>query len=181
MLKILGFAKLKNWQLFLIFLVCLILESNTPFGRFVSAVGFAVWISWIYTIVQVSYPLLPADHSMNKKYFDRSCMILVACVLFVKLFLKDGLRLSLNYYEEQGQGALGYVVFAGSIYLFLNALYLVYFTSKVLLSADEDKMENLFHIILYCIGFCLPPIGVWFIQTRVNYIYTLADEEPVSE
>jgi hypothetical protein len=114
-------------------------------------VGFAVWISWIYTIVQVSYPLLPADHSMNKKYFDRSCMILVACVLFVKLFLKDGLRLSLNYYEEQGQGALGYVVFAGSIYLFLNALYLVYFTSKVLLSADEDKNGKFisYHSLLY--------------------------------
>ena len=169
---------LKHWQLFLLFyfipailqilLLGEIMDSEKPKNliALASEAGTLVYLFWIYSMAVYLFRI--KQEKLNIKKFKISFFFLtVYFIFFIALisFVKIG-----DLFESAW--AIGFVILhLAGIYCYL---YCAYFNAKLLNSTGQNKvrMNEILGDIFLILFF---PLGVWFIQPRLNKIVRSQD------
>lgn len=188
------FLKLKHWQLFGIYLILLHFSVSLYLGKsevndtyFIKNVLgiFALLIpeififNWIYSIGNYLFrkvEVIISSKDLNFKYFILSLQIIIFH-FFINLLSKFIILLDLTF-NNIYVTLHNFIIVSLSIVSILSYLYVMYFIAKSLKSLElnneitfKDFRKEFFLLVLL-------PIGIWFIQPRINKIFA---EEKVDE
>lgn len=160
------FLKLKHWQLFLMFFVPNIIMSvagpSVLIVRIVCGMMvMGVYFGWLYSLGTSLYKKLPKGIVVSQLYFKISFLIL--SLLFFSLVI---LELS---------GMLTYdrmiILFLLLIFGYSWAFYIFYFISRALKTVELQRPVTYYEYIDIFFLLWFYPIGVWFIQPKLNELF----------
>lgn len=176
------FLKLKHWKLFALIVVLPVIIQLGTIGGFTITrnpfwliiffpisilVSLGSFFGWFYSLGVGLSGKLPDKAKMNLTFFEISLFLPMIYIFLFLCFIVNGA------FSEKGEPVPNYLAFIIPIHLFMMfcMLYLLYFISKSLKAVElqksvtfNDYRGEFFLIWLY-------PIGIWFIQPRVNEIF----------
>lgn len=158
-----SFLTLKHWQVFSILLVGIILfnltiEGNPLATMIVEMLGLVVYTLWTVIVGNELNQLLPKKIEVNFNFFLMNIFICLGTMITV-LILSNG----------EGMTFSGWYAIP-VLYVFFAYLYCLAFPMKLLNSIETGKEASLgeyigdFFLVLFL------PIGIWFLQPRINKI-----------
>lgn len=180
------FLRAKHWQIFLllfgVFIVAEVVAINsmlstaqTPeyFGRFDPIFWFGVvafmlcYLGWLWSMGSYLNSIVQPALRLNIGFFR---FALIYPALYVFVFISS--------FQSINPVVLA-VIFPLHVFAMYCMLYQLYFVSKSLALAETAKPASFYDYAgpFFLIWFF--PIGVWFIQPRVNRLY--AAEAPVTQ
>ena len=157
--------RLKHWQIFLILIVGLLIhnltiEDNPTLSTILQVSGGMVYFLWILLVGHSLYQLLPNKINLNYNLYIINTFVWLAAYIIV-MVISDG----------QGMTFTGVEALPG-FYAFFAFLHFLIFPARILKSIEQDKKAD----IGECIGdfflIVFLPIGVWFLQPRINKVAT---------
>ncbi len=154
------FLKIKAWQFFLLLFVPYI------FTRVVVSVGFSgrqmpivycgldtVFHAWLWALGSKLYNLASKEKIVRFNIF-RFCIFFSFAFVFYSIFVEADFGLIIPDFIE--------------IFFLICMIYVSYFIAKNLTMAERYKIAGFIELYtLTLLVFCFP-IGIWFIQPRVN-------------
>ncbi|NVN96024.1 MAG: hypothetical protein HXX18_12150 [Bacteroidetes bacterium] len=146
--------KIKHWQLFLIlFLPCYFVNSKITMDLITIflLIVFSLWVYSIGVLGQLKNKELGFEKKVST-YFKINCFLLPLTWLIVQL------------------SQFKITIFISSIYFWVALFYIIYFVSITIVTYSNKKNAKFKESILTMIGFLIFPVGVWFIQPKVNRI-----------
>jgi hypothetical protein len=155
--------RLKHWQVFLILIVALFIsnfkiEDNQTLTTILLLEGMTIYFSWMLFVGHGLYQLLPDKIEMNYNLFIINSFIWLTAYVIV-MIISDG----------EGMKFTGLAALPG-FYVFYAFLHFMMFPVRTLKSIEKGKKAD----IGECIGdFFLViflPIGIWFLQPRINKV-----------
>ena len=175
------FLKLKSWQMFCI-LVALPFVGQffvDPFslaanGANVNEIfligGFIVYLSMIIVLIWLWVLGTQLNHFVSEEFRSSPKLFKVAtiypafyAILFELLFFTQINNPSLNW--------IPLLICPFHLLALFSILYSFYFISKNLVLAEKDAKVKMEEIIGPFLALLFFPVGVWFIQPRINILY----------
>lgn len=160
------FLRLKHWQILLFFFVPIIFAPMNPYAHnLASAVSGFIWIGWIYSVgLSCFNQLRPEDFSA--KYF-KVCFYIICLINLISISLSLYL---FNSPLNRG-GEFDFLIAPVLIIGFPSIFYMFYFSARMLKSLLAGRLVEYSQYTDYFFGFFYFPIGIWFIQPRVNELF----------
>jgi hypothetical protein len=164
------FIASKHWQLFL--LMCgfiAIMESwNKLAGTLdIQRILIRLWIPWITLWICVIIWLWCWGDFLNflvPKYLRLKLQLFRVAIIYIFLFI-----FLLNTLPQEMTSTI-WGILLGLFYI-ICGYYIPYFLSKSLLLAETGKQVKLYSCIITALLFFFIPIGIWFIQPRINRLF----------
>jgi len=155
--------KAKHWQIFIILIISLVIanftiENNDTVTLVLKNIGIVLYFLYPFLIGLFLQDYLPNTIRLNHNYFILNSLIWITTYLTVMILSKgEGMTFS-------GLAAIPmlYVVFA-----FLHYLS---FPAKTLKSIELNKEAKFRDYISEFFLIVFLPIGIWFLQPRINKI-----------
>jgi hypothetical protein len=162
-----AFLKLKNWHLFLLFIIPSYFVKNSLTMILIPTPMLALYSLWIYSIGIFGHKKrIEFDFKSEKTiYFKISCVIMPICWLITMLNRYHMLYLSP---ETILLRIINLIIGFGFL---IAGLYMVFFVSKTLKTIELKSDPKFIHYVLIMLGFVFWPIGIWFIQPKVNKLF----------
>lgn len=162
--------KLKAWQLFCImFLPAMLVQAQSmALLLVIQSFFFLVWIGWVYAVGMELSKKLPGDVYFNKGYFEFSCFFVASYITVVFIFFPGGYSITQDNYKEFGNSI--WVIVPLHLYMMASLIYIFYSSAKVLSSCIDGKQADFGRSFGYFMGFWFFPVGIWFIQPKVQNI-----------
>jgi len=157
-----------NWQVFLYMVVGHAVIPNTEVGNYIRVVYGLTFLIWVLKINEELYFRLKGRTDLNLTLFQIGLTI-TFCYLSVIFLFTDGYQISSekDNFAEYGWKVWVYVPF--TIFVFLSYFYALYFTSSAVNQLErelfDDKGDD--SLLLFAALFFFP-IGIWWIQPRIN-------------
>lgn len=187
------FLQLKHWQLFLLLFV-------VPFGIMMVLMGAVIaqedptvllsaypWImvyymaaffGWFWSVGTHLHAKLPYGLRMNLRMFKWFLAIPVAYILTLVFFLFAFMRQFVDFKtmtpeEMPDMSGLAYLFLIIPVHLFsiFCIFYCIYFVAKCLKCVELQKNVELGDFIGEFVLVWILPVGIWFVQPRINRIY----------
>ncbi len=157
------FLALKHWQVFLILLIGIVLSNFTIYEDQFSTIiirvfGFVIYSLWPIIVGNELNQLLPKRVTVNFNFFLINVFICLGTLATI-LMLSDGEGMTFS-----GVYALPF------FYVFYAYLYCLAFPAKLLNSIETGKEVSLGKYIGDFFLIVFLPIGIWFLQPRINKI-----------
>ncbi|MCZ8069388.1 MAG: hypothetical protein ACK5BJ_14300 [Bacteroidota bacterium] len=161
--------RLKHWQLFLLTIGVPILadilgvsgHGQTGYADIiVGMITVPTVFSWIWTIPNGLYKLLPVGHNFRLWRFRVSFLLALTLLIFIFWLTENENVLS-------GDNFLILVFTGVPIYLGLM-VYSVLFAAKTLKTIELGRLAKINEYALEAFLIWMVPLGVWFIQPRLN-------------
>jgi len=177
--------RLKHWQIFLLTFGITLLGVSSMFvfslndvvnfslvyrvTSLVALVGASIFNAWIYMIVVTFHKKLPPEADVSLSFFK-------VCLAYVVIYQVTGLFLLPDFIDthELLDNALRYLSYACDIYIF-------YLSATILQSAERQKKLGFGDVSGDFFAFLFYPIGIWFIQPRVNRLFNNEVEEALPD
>lgn len=181
------FLKLKNWQLFLLgFVVSIIgqIDSHTvanSHGNFIVSITtspfamlfYLFFMGWPLIIGTNLFKLLPQN--TDRKIFDFKIASIVLLSIFTLLYL-FGLFVPLEQQAIFIDSNLGttviFIIICVAVYY---VFYSIYFIAKELKSVEMQRTATWSDYSGTFFLLWFSPIGIWWIQPRINKIFSETD------
>ena len=180
--------RLKHWQLFIMLIAApLVMDfvyiTTTIFSNtnrkvmmtvFLSVIIFSLcmFFAWFYALGTSLYKKLPAREEMSLTKFKICLYIPVTFVLFICLFMISVIN---NPGTGEGFPGIGIWILAILIPIDLFSVYCIfyclYFNAKVLKAVEQQSPVEFSDYVGEFFSFLFFPIGIWFIQPRVNSLF----------
>lgn len=162
------FLKAKHWQIFLILIVGLFInnltiEGNPILTMSLNIIGYLTYFSWLLFVGQGLLNYLPKKIEINGAFFLINGFIFIATFIAV-LIISGGEEIHFTGFAAL---LVFYIMYAG--------FYFMSFPAKLLNSVEQKIEVSLgsylgdFFLIVFL------PIGIWFLQPRVNKIVNEGD------
>ncbi len=156
------FLTLKHWHIFLTFFALSYLHLfGLPLN--VNVFIILVFLSlWHYAVgIRIhSKVVAHQEQSHSIDFFKASCF------LFPILWMASYWNFMLVQKSPPTSG--GHIIFIIAVGSVLTYLYIIWFTSGVLIKAEPDRRQGTSQRLLMLLWLILFPIGIWFIQPKVN-------------
>jgi hypothetical protein len=170
--------KLKHWQVFvLIFILPFILqyiatqlfaalEILTPIlSIVVAALPPIVPVAWLWWVGFHFYKGLPGRIKVSAVYFHLGALYFILYLLLLTYTLgvaRDNIA--------DGTLPIGMLILLMPMHLFATFcyLYLTYFAARSIVSVQKQRVVTIAEYIIVAIQVLFLPIGIWFIQPRLN-------------
>jgi hypothetical protein len=155
--------ELKHWQVFLIliaglFISSLKIENNQTLTTILALTGIIIYFSWILFVGHGLYQLLPHKIELNYNLFIINSFVWLTAYVAV-IVISDGEGMTFN-----GIAALP------GFYVFYAFLHFMMFPARTLKSIERGRKAD----VGECIGdfflIIFLPIGIWFLQPRINKV-----------
>lgn len=182
--------KIKHWQLFgllyglkeiqglilvlINFLNFRLINSSLIITQILSILIMGVYFGWLYTLGINLHKMLPASVSMNLTLFKFSFLIPCLLMSLIAWFL-DIILIMIGYGVVMG-GEMG-PLFFGLILILIAMYFPISFIAKALKSIElqrpveqHEYYREFFLILIF-------PIGIWFIQPRINKIFEVIENK----
>jgi len=178
------FVRAKHWQIFLVFAICwcvvigamlrsMLLATEDPFGKqlpsFAVMEAFAIaFAAWLLSIGEMLDSAVPSPLKIRIGLF-RFAVTFPPLYLpvFATFFIGINARLSVGLIVASYA-----VVFFLSVFAMFCQVYSWYFVSKCLALAERSRQVTFSEYQAYILGLWFFPVGIWFIQPRINRLYT---------
>ncbi|TWJ01713.1 hypothetical protein JN11_01867 [Mucilaginibacter frigoritolerans] len=160
-------VRVKDYQLFLIFLVSALLASGSVLGRIVGCLSFCVYIVWIYSIGSLMRELIPNKLRPKITYFRMSCLVLIVGTIVI-LMIFGGYSINQDNYKNYGK--LFWVFLFIQLFLMWSLIYIVYFAAKMLMSIVEGEIVDFNKSYKFFFAIWIYPVGLWIVQPAVQRI-----------
>jgi hypothetical protein len=153
--------RLKHWQIFLIMSFALLLmnttiEGNSAMSGTLTAIGGLIWFGWALLTGNALYQILPAKIHLNHTlYLINSFLWLVTYVII--MIISDGQGMTFDGLEALPM-----------FYVFFAFLHFLSFPVKVLKSIEKTREATFGEYVGDFFLMLFLPIGVWFLQPRIN-------------
>ena len=156
-------VKAKAHQIFLSFLTPSIIAGLIPDVNanvvLIKQIFIALpYVIWIFLLGRSLNQCIPTRYRLNDSFLI--VMLFTFIIIYVPIVMV--MDLSISFY--------GWAVLI-PLLLIISFLYLFYFASKALTSAEKGKRTSFWDHIGEMILLLLGYIGIWFIQPRINKIY----------
>lgn len=158
-----SFLKLKHWKVFLVSVLVMFLsnstwEQNAQLTFFVRTVGSLLYFS-MYFIFGVSLVKnLPPRVELMDTVFTLNGFLILISNLGVYVFFNGSFS---------GHGILGFV---WVLYLFYATFQFFSFPAKALKTIEIGREAAFGEYFGYFMAFLFFPVGVWFLQPKINRI-----------
>ena len=188
--------RLKHWQIFLLLIGLPIIiriplmikkiTSEDSFSGFDNInflsllpmiISMTVSLGWFYVIGKSLHKKLPNSVKMNLARFKIFLFILVVYALLICIFTLFRITYTFANEEIPALGLYGLFV-PLQLFSMFCIFYCMYFNAKALKAIEmqrpvtfEDFAGDFFSFLFY-------PIGVWFIQPRINKLFDNKNELP---
>jgi hypothetical protein len=166
-----GFLSMNRFLLFLLLAFPFTIKFDSPLSEHLSllnhllaSIGGICWLSWLFAIGHKANSLLASKGKKLDifKYFNWS-IVLVMLTFIVLLFVSKDAHTTVNGMNVSYKEPLFLtIIFSLS---FLSTLLI---SSKTLVSAELNKEATAGEYLLTTILMISAPIGLWFIQPRVQ-------------
>jgi hypothetical protein len=167
------FLRLKHWQLFLIswaplsqFFILLFTGSDLlnyfPVVLFLFLAGLTTSFIWVWQIVSKLKALFPV---MNFGLFRVAFCIPCAYSYMLIFFLLYNL-----YVQKTNMGITEALFLSLPVISIACIFYGLAFIGRLIRAVELKKMPSLKEYILTSVIMLLPPLGLWFVQPRLNRI-----------
>lgn len=157
------FLSAKHWQIFLIlligsFLINFTIEFDLTLTVLLRAVGILIYYSWYLFIGHGLFEYLPKKIELNYNLFVTNFFVWMAAYVAIIIY-SDGSGMTFT-----GLAAIPmfYVLYA-IVHVFL-------FPARVLKSVEIKHKASFSQYIFHVLMMIFWPIGVWFLQPRINKI-----------
>lgn len=163
------FINAKSWQIFLVLMgsmfgaqLLLPLVSNPEIGILIGTlILMAVYMGWLLSIAVIANRKLGSPHKRSTKWMFIGLAYATTYLIGSLLLLPGSM--------ETGRGAPGFVL---PLHLLAMAaiFYALLFTAKSLVMVERNQATNFFEYSGPFFLLWFFPIGVWFVQPRVNQL-----------
>ena len=180
------FLKLKHWQMFCLFFVIPVLffqfagtlnhmdEDNTMnIIRYIFYVIliFAFFIGWLYNMGTTLYKKIPSSYII-RLYKLKIAIIFPVCYMIFWFFVSTfNQSFTSRYTGDYKELALTLIFLT---YAFI--VIVVYQAARILTSAENKRIAKFTESLENFFLICLFPIGIWFIQPKVNKLSSEEDK-----
>ncbi len=179
------FLTLKHWQLFLLTIGVLLLVSlysgfsivveeeyrsaSDAVAKFITIVPFLIYYLWIWSIGAWLNKHIDSKIATKTVYFSIS--IVVSCFLFFFLSIFNFI-----YWQDQPVGMYEdfWLFFLQAFIIFLAIstwLFALTFLAKVVVRAEREAFITPSEYFSEFVMALMFPIGVWFLQPRINALF----------
>lgn len=161
---------LKHWQVFLILIIGISVNNfniinNQELTLALTIIGFCLYSSWIVFAGFGLYQLLPSKIKFNYNLYIINTIVFFVFYIFV-LVISNGQGMSFS-------GPLGII----GIYIFYALLQISMFPVQVLNTIESGKKAKLGDCIGDFFLVVFLPIGIWFLQPRINKVYEMRNDK----
>ena len=155
--------KIKHWQLFLIFFLPMYFAKSSMALLIITEFELVLYSLWIYSTVKYGQLRL-SDLGIKKNNFT---FLKVNCLLLPIIWL------TIRLYTSQTGISLNSIPFrvlliTWDLYFFVAFFHMTYFAAKTIIAADKERDVNFKEFLSTMIGYIFFPIGIWFIQPKIN-------------
>lgn len=160
------FTKIKHWQIFLLFFVATYFMTDRLTMLIVISSILTFFSLWIYSIGTLSHQEIDKSGwtMQSTKLLMFSCFFIPFLWLIIALnpAILFGIDSNLIFYR---------ISMLVLIVLFLTSLiYSIFFAAKTIKTLELKRQSKFKEYILIMFGIFILPIGIWFIQPKVNNI-----------
>ena len=173
-----GIIRLKHWQVFSIVVIGYIISYVLPTTNFeigsITSLELAAIATIITLILLFSYILtigLYLNNIKNNPYHFRNWVLIIAilcCILGYSYISLQKLKLDNELIPF-------WIGFISTPLTFWGVCYAYYSVAKSLKSIELDREAKISEFIIDAIAIFMLPIGVWFIQPRLNRILKVVE------
>lgn len=163
-----GFVlKLKHWQVFLILLIGSI-ATNTKWGNHevfnlgLNSFGLIIYFLWYFAVGLELAELLPPRVELPRTLFIINALVLIISMLLI---------ISVYGGNFSSNGFLGFLWIAYTMYAMFQFML---FPSKALKSVEKGSEATIGQHFGYFLLTIFWPIGIWWIQPKLNRIQSNA-------
>lgn len=174
--------RLKNWQIFLIswgplsaFFSCLFIQPDLivyyfQFWFFLFAIGIINSFAWVWAATIFIEKKIPSAIRPNDKMFKICFWLPASYILWFVCFMLYSLSIQ-KVASRYPQLELK-IIIVMAILSVCCIIYGLLFTAKIIKTAELQRNLKFYEYINEFILMILLPIGLWFIQPRLNKIIT---------
>ncbi|WP_460541071.1 hypothetical protein, partial [Echinicola sediminis] len=142
--------------------------------------GDTIFLVWVLKVNEELYRRSQGRTIHSLTIFQTSLLITFCYISFILLFT-DGYSISSEKDNYAEYGWLIWIYIPFSIFIPVSALYAIYFTSSLINQLERElftiKEDNSFLLFAALFFF---PIGIWWVQPRINRILKTPIEEEKS-
>ena len=166
--------KLKHWQVFIILIVGLLLnnftiEDNQTLTTIFSITGAIIYFMWPLLVGHGLYQILLDRINLNYNFFIINSFVWLTAWIII-MIMSDGQGMIFN-----GVAALP------GFYVFYALLYYLAFPARTLKSIEKGKKADFGEYIGDFFLIVFLPIGIWFLQPRINRVIRGQEGKMVNE
>jgi hypothetical protein len=164
--------KAKHWQIFLLLFLFEIMASIDFQGDlrnlyWINLIGISVFLIWLFFLTNELIKIVPKAYGLNINLYYVNAILFFA-VYFSAMYLNNGNDVSFN-----GIYALiGFYIF----YAFLQSFG---FAGRIIKSMELHRKSKKRESIGYFFLFIFLPIGIWFMQPKINKLNKNRAEENI--
>jgi hypothetical protein len=155
--------RIKHWQLFLTFILPMYFAKSSLALIIITEFELVLFSFWIYSTVKYGQFRLSqlGIKKYNSTFFITNCILLPIIWLTIRLYISQtGINLD--------SIPLRVLWIAWDIYFFVAFFYMSFFAAKTIVAVDKEKDVNFKEYFFTMIGCIFIPIGIWFIQPKIN-------------
>ncbi|AUC81381.1 hypothetical protein [Lacinutrix sp. Bg11-31] len=165
--------KAKHWQIFLLLFPFIILTSIDFQGDlgnlyWINLIGFSAILIWLFLLTKELIKMVPKQYGLKINLYYINA-ILFSVVYFSAMYLNDG-----NDVNFSGIYALF------GFYLFYAFLQSFGFAGRIIKSMELNRKSKKRESIGYFFLFVFLPIGIWFLQPKINKLNKSIAEEKIT-
>jgi peptidoglycan/LPS O-acetylase OafA/YrhL len=168
------YLKARHWQIFLMLMFGLVInnyvvEDNPTLTTILNLAGYLIYFSWPLFVGHGLQEYIPRKVELTDTFFLINGFIAMATYLVI-MILSDGQGMTFN-------GVEALPIF----YVFYAFFYFLSFPGKSLRTIENKRLASLgeyigdFFLVLFL------PIGIWFLQPRINKIVEQQPDEIMTE
>jgi hypothetical protein len=181
------FLKAKHWMIFsLIFLSSLFIqilldainvsytETSMLNSVFMSQISLFVFLlfffAWVWSVISVFINKTPNNVSCKRKKIDKLLIFILSYYLLVTIFMFLFINLDI-YIDNNLKTILLIIIVPLHLFSLYSFYYILYFFIKIIKTVELQKEVAFKDFIGEFIMIIFFPIGIWFIQPKINEIY----------
>ena len=156
---------MKHWQVFLLLSLASLMSNFTWVGyellsTLLNLTGILLYMLWCFAIGLELSEQLPRKVRLSKTMFTINGFVLILSIITLTIFFD-------RYFESSG-----FLGFIWVVYLMYAMLHFSFYPGKALKSIELNKEAKIRDYIGYSFLIIFWPIGIWWIQPKLNKIET---------
>lgn len=159
--------EVKAWVIFIIVVLPALLTVPAPIQGMLNVISISGLLLWLFSIGYYGNKKLNEIgllHEKNMSLFTICILVFLGLAVFNFLFWKNA-----------GDGNVVEIIF-GLIAL-ITFFYPIALVSKIIVKLEKGREVEFSEYIVTLVSIIIFPIGIWFVQPRVNKIFASSQEK----
>lgn len=159
--------RLRHWQIFIYLIIVPAFFPDGDSEMYYQIVWGLLFVLWIIKVDEELYNRLPDGVNLNFNFLLINFFISAAYLITIWLTV-GGYNITDENYQDYGWKVWIYVPM--HLYCFFSFFYAIRFTSKAIASIENNRNVDIGYYGTYMAGLFFFPIGIWWIQPKINKI-----------